>query len=61
LLRRLLAGESGISQIDRFDAKEFPTRFGGQIKNFDIEGYVREGHAAACVLEAPWQLLWRNV
>jgi len=36
--RRLLSGESGISLIDRFDASEFPTRFGGQIKNFDDEG-----------------------
>jgi hypothetical protein len=36
--RRLLAGESGISLIDRFDASEFPTKFGGQIKNFDDEG-----------------------
>lgn len=35
---RLLSGESGISNIDRFDASEFPTRFGGQIKNFDDEG-----------------------
>jgi hypothetical protein len=35
---RLLAGESGISNIDRFDASEFPTRFGGQIKKFDDEG-----------------------
>lgn len=34
---KLLAGESGISLIDRFDAKEFPTRFGGQIRNFDVE------------------------
>jgi hypothetical protein len=36
----LLAGESGISLIDRFDASEYPTRFGGQIKNFDDEGCV---------------------
>ena len=34
---RLLAGVSGITHIDRFDAKEFPTRFGGQIKNFNDE------------------------
>jgi 3-oxoacyl-(acyl-carrier-protein) synthase len=34
---RLLEGVSGIVPIDRFDAKEFPTRFGGQIKNFDDE------------------------
>lgn len=35
---RLLDGVSGISTIDRFDASEFPTRFGGQIRSFDDEG-----------------------
>lgn len=37
---KLLDGVSGISLIDRFDAKEFPTRFGGQIKNFDDEKLI---------------------
>lgn len=37
---RLLAGESGISLIDRFDASKFPTRFGGQIRGFTSEGYI---------------------
>ncbi|XP_023519108.1 3-oxoacyl-[acyl-carrier-protein] synthase I, chloroplastic-like [Cucurbita pepo subsp. pepo] len=37
---RLLCGESGITLIDRFDASEFPTRFGGQIRGFSSEGYV---------------------
>jgi len=37
---KLLAGTSGISLIERFDASEYPTRFGGQIKNFDSEGYI---------------------
>jgi len=32
---RLLAGESGITAIDRFDTSEYPTRFAGQIKNFE--------------------------
>lgn len=31
----LLAGKSGISMIERFDASEYPTRFAGQIKNFE--------------------------
>lgn len=31
----LLAGRSGISTIERFDASEYPTRFAGQIKNFE--------------------------
>lgn len=34
---RLLDGVSGIVPISRFDASEFPTRFGGQISNFDAE------------------------
>ncbi|KAG8385314.1 hypothetical protein BUALT_Bualt03G0029900 [Buddleja alternifolia] len=37
---KLLAGESGISLIDRFDASKFPTRFGGQIREFKSEGYI---------------------
>ena len=31
----LLAGKSGISLIDRFDTTDYPTRFAGQIKNFE--------------------------
>mmetsp|Transcript_26777 Transcript_26777/g.44894 ORF Transcript_26777/g.44894 Transcript_26777/m.44894 type:complete len:470 (+) Transcript_26777:102-1511(+) len=37
---KLLAGESGIEMIDRFDTTEFPTKFAGQIKNFDSEGLI---------------------
>ncbi|RDX77412.1 3-oxoacyl-[acyl-carrier-protein] synthase I, chloroplastic, partial [Mucuna pruriens] len=37
---KLLAGESGITLIDRFDASKFPTRFGGQIRHFSAEGYI---------------------
>lgn len=37
---KLLAGESGISLIDRFDASKFPTRFGGQIRGFKSDGYI---------------------
>ncbi|XP_068668202.1 3-oxoacyl-[acyl-carrier-protein] synthase I, chloroplastic-like [Aristolochia californica] len=37
---RLLAGESGIGPIDRFDASKFPTRFGGQIRGFTSDGYI---------------------
>lgn len=37
---KLLSGESGITLIDRFDASKFPTRFGGQIRGFNSEGYI---------------------
>ncbi|XVF23374.1 hypothetical protein REPUB_Repub13aG0032800 [Reevesia pubescens] len=37
---KLLARESGIRRIDRFDAYEFPTRFAGQIRGFSSEGYI---------------------
>ncbi|MEW5318961.1 MAG: hypothetical protein WDW38_010140 [Sanguina aurantia] len=36
----LLDGVSGIAPITRFDASEFPTRFGGQIKDFDAENLI---------------------
>ncbi|KAL7617537.1 hypothetical protein Lser_V15G03556 [Lactuca serriola] len=36
----LLAGESGISLIDKFDASSFPTRLGGQIRGFNSKGYI---------------------
>ncbi|XP_059669034.1 3-oxoacyl-[acyl-carrier-protein] synthase I, chloroplastic [Cornus florida] len=37
---KLLSGESGITPIDRFDASKFPTRFGGQIRGFNAQGYI---------------------
>ncbi|XVE51590.1 hypothetical protein DITRI_Ditri02bG0053600 [Diplodiscus trichospermus] len=37
---KLLAGESGIGPIDRFDASEFPTRFASQIRGFTSQGYI---------------------
>ncbi len=35
-----LEGKSGIGPIERFDASSFPTRFGGEIKNFDPLNYL---------------------
>ncbi|KAK9055662.1 hypothetical protein SSX86_026747 [Deinandra increscens subsp. villosa] len=37
---KLLAGENGVGIIDRFDASEFPTRIGAQIRGFDSNGYI---------------------
>lgn len=34
----LLAGKSGVREIERFDASTFPTRFAAQITHFDSEG-----------------------
>jgi 3-oxoacyl-[acyl-carrier-protein] synthase II len=36
----ILAGKSGITEIDRFDVSEFATRIGGAIKSFDIGDYM---------------------
>jgi len=36
----ILAGKSGIAPITLFDASEFPVRFGGSIKNFDITSSI---------------------
>lgn len=44
----LLEGKSGVGQITRFDASEFPTTFAAQIKDFDIEGCVRILNTADC-------------
>ncbi|PWA36299.1 50 kDa ketoavyl-ACP synthase [Artemisia annua] len=37
---KLLARESGISFIDRFDASKLTTRFAGQIRGFKSDGYI---------------------
>ncbi|KAL3140752.1 3-oxoacyl-[acyl-carrier-protein] synthase I, chloroplastic [Trebouxia sp. C0010 RCD-2024] len=41
----LLAGKSGVKEITRFDASEFPTRFAAQIENFQIDGMVDRKNA----------------
>lgn len=41
----LLAGKSGISNIERFDPSEFPTRFAGEIKEFSSEPYLDKKQA----------------
>ncbi len=36
----ILAGNSGITDITRFDATAFSTRFAGEVKNFNPEDYI---------------------
>jgi len=45
LFTALCQGKSGISGVESFDVTEYPVRFGGEIKNFDITRYIdqREG------------------
>jgi 3-oxoacyl-[acyl-carrier-protein] synthase II len=43
--QNLLAGVSGVSTIERFDADRFAARFAGQIKNFDISNLLEEKEA----------------
>jgi 3-oxoacyl-[acyl-carrier-protein] synthase II len=40
--RRLLAGDSGIAPIDRFDARTFPTTFAGQVRDYRLEAFVSD-------------------
>jgi 3-oxoacyl-[acyl-carrier-protein] synthase II len=36
----ILAGRSGIQNIARFDTTNFPTHFGGEVRNLDLQPYV---------------------
>lgn len=36
----IVNGHSGISLIDHFDTSNYPTRFAGLVRNFDIEPYL---------------------
>ena len=40
LFSALCQGKSGISPIESFDVSEYPVRFGGEIRNFDVTKYI---------------------
>ncbi len=40
--QRLLAGETDVASIDRFDAATFPTTFASQVRDYDWTGYVED-------------------
>ena len=42
---RLLAGESGIVPIEEFPCQDFPTRFAGVVRNFDVGDYLDKKQA----------------
>jgi 3-oxoacyl-[acyl-carrier-protein] synthase II len=41
----ILAGRSGIATVERFDTKNFPTKFGGEIRNLNLEPYMSSKEA----------------
>jgi len=43
--RNILAGQSGIGPITRFDASRFTTRFGGGVAGFDVDEYLPQKDA----------------
>ncbi len=40
LFDALCLGKSGISKIESFDTTEYPVKFGGEVKDFDINRYI---------------------
>lgn len=43
--QKLLSGESGISPIDQFDVAEYPTRFAGAVRDFEIGDLIDKKQA----------------
>jgi 3-oxoacyl-[acyl-carrier-protein] synthase II len=42
---QLLAGQSGVGPIESFPCADFPTRFAGSIRNFDVGNYIDKKQA----------------
>jgi len=42
LFRSQIEGQSGVSPIELFNARQFPTRFAAQVKNFDLGRHVKD-------------------
>jgi len=42
LFTALCEGKSGISNIESFDVTEYPVKFGGEIKSFEVTKYVEQ-------------------
>ncbi len=42
---QLLAGKSGVRPIESFPCADYPTRFAGCIKNFDVGDYIDKKQA----------------
>jgi 3-oxoacyl-[acyl-carrier-protein] synthase II len=40
LFAALCEGKSGVSLIESFDTSQYPVRFGGEIKDFDVNRYI---------------------
>ena len=36
----IVAGKSGIGPVTSFDVSEFPVRFGGEVRDFDVSDYI---------------------
>ncbi len=42
LFDALCAGKSGVSNIEAFDVTDFPVRFGGEIRSFEVTKYIEK-------------------
>ena len=49
--RRLLAGESGVGPITRFDATEYPSRIAGEVPDFDPLQYIEKKERSTYSIE----------